>query len=182
MSNPTDTTTQPVEQIAPNGTETHIANQIKSSGESKGHSSALYPSYFRLFTPPVHTSNHASSPFEPFDRDDITVPECLFPSSTPKRTIMKTARLYKPVVQSNQHVLPAASRIRKEAPRGKTPNRRGRGFGEAETKYLLQFLDLFLPLCIEECGAVLREHILHFAQSARTVEGLRKRFATLHRK
>lgn len=46
----------------------------------------------------------------------------------------------------------------------------------------LSILDEKLPLCKEEREDLLRQHNRSFAQHARTVNSLHRKFATLHRK
>ena len=59
---------------------------------------------------------------------------------------------------------------------------RGSGFTQTETDTLLEILDVMLPLCREEWDAVLAKHNTVFGDQHRTVDSLKRKFSTLHRK
>lgn len=59
---------------------------------------------------------------------------------------------------------------------------RGSGFGQAEVDHFLSLLDHYLPLCKDEWDIVIVEHSKIFPQNNRSVESLRRKFASLHRR
>lgn len=59
---------------------------------------------------------------------------------------------------------------------------RGAGFGHAELSFLLEFLERIQPISQTEWKAVLAEHEQPFSQQGRTVDSLRRKFSTLHRR
>ena len=59
---------------------------------------------------------------------------------------------------------------------------RGSGFTSAETEAMLGTVEKLLPLCRDEWEAVLAEHNKLFRDQMRTVDSLKRKFATLHRK
>lgn len=78
---------------------------------------------------------------------------------------------------------PAASgRVSKQVSGKKAATHRGSGFGQAELISFLEILENKLPLCRVEWESVLTEHEKRFIQNERTVDGLRRKFANLHRK
>lgn len=59
---------------------------------------------------------------------------------------------------------------------------RGSGFTQVETDNLLDIIERMLPLCADEWNAVLAEHNKCFGDQRRTVDSLKRKFSTLHRK
>lgn len=108
--------------------------------------------------------------------------EMATPSSAPKPGAGYGAQVgQKPPASSNQP-LPATTAIKKTSKVKPGKSIRGSGFGQAEIHHLLGLLDEHLPLCKDEWDYVLREHHKMFPLHQRTVESLRRKFATLHRK
>jgi len=57
---------------------------------------------------------------------------------------------------------------------------RGNGFSQDETNYLLDSIQEFHPISMDEWAAVERRHMVAFPDRERTRESLRRKFQTLY--
>lgn len=116
-------------------------------------------------------SSNTSAPSEPPVSDQPTASHSTDSAEHPSQH--PTRKKQKPPVRKT---------IAKKVPRGRQVSTRGSGFCQGEVENLLNIINDKLPLCAEEWTAVLREHIEVFPHTDRTVDSIRRKFATLHRK
>jgi len=60
--------------------------------------------------------------------------------------------------------------------------KRGSGFATKEVDFSLELIGTYLPLCPEEWDTVHREHQKCYPQQQRSVDSLKRKFSSLHRK
>lgn len=86
-----------------------------------------------------------------------------------------------PVAAIKRKRLSSAKRKLSAAFKKRSNNHRGPGFTQAELDSVLELLDEYLPVSRDEWEVVLRKHEKRFPEKSRTVESLRRKFASLYR-
>lgn len=87
-----------------------------------------------------------------------------------------------PINQGSQLTPSQLTPTQAPRPRSSTPQTRGSGFSQTEVDRLLHHVDCLKPLCREEWDGVLAAHTNEFPEENRTVDSLKRKFASLHRR
>lgn len=124
----------------------------------------------------VSSAHHNTSSLEP----DVEI----MPEFSPNGTLPTGTATSGCCPPENQRLIIPTPTFRKlmiGARKRGTTGSRGSGFGQVEIDRI-GLIDRFIPLCKEEWDAVMVDHEKSFPQTSRTVDSLRRKFASIHRR